>query len=392
MKRTMFFIAALLLMASCASQQESVLNADGSRKIHFSKEENLPAVLRFEIPSDIVASRTVVLKDMSVLGLTREFEGGLQMDRNRIVEMETKPFIVPEGGISIVFHTVDNQELVSVLLSGQDDAGMEIRQGETYDFYVPSADNSVPVSFPVVFPLGENPDSRLGYYCNHDEQPEWYSQGIWRCFAQKQAYAKWVSVSRPSPAWQFKRVILGKANLPLEGGSRQTTIGSVGIASPWVGDYFEFTLPVERLEAGTELSFSAPFYGRNFPVFWTLDWFEEGEWVNDAQPISVSGPAVEGGTATSMASFALKLYGNEVMYSFTLGKAVEKELKLRLRCSDNWLVIWDRAGQSAESARVVKRDASAEYVSSAQYYGSLSNFYFTCPDSELDALVFDIIK
>lgn len=354
MKKAIYLIILLCAAISCTNEK------------HHDPEMVVPEKARLfvEIPSNLVASRTVTLTQMSLLGQTVNFEEGLVMDQNRIIEMEMDPFKVEKGGFTVTFKTSDGTVLTSDVLSGPDDGGFEVREGERLDIYVPSADPHKPCTFPVIFPLGKNPNARTGYYNYWDDQPNWNNMGVWRCFAQKQVYATWNKVSDPSPKFRQKRELLN-----------QDEIGTIGLKGIWTGDYFEFIFPVENIAAGSTVSFKAPFYGRQQPVFWTVKWFEDGEWKSCISPVTTWD-----GSVTLEASFATRLHGVVIEHSFTLGKPIEKgELKVRIECTDG------RYQADTATNTVVER--SLPYNNGTEYF---SPFYFYCANSGVNAFTWNI--
>lgn len=330
-------------------------------------EQEIPATraeVTVEIPSNLIAKETVVLKSMALLDTVIVFNPPKALTENIFVRLETDPFTVPEGGLEIVFTTEDGRKFSSKALSGADDAGMTVEAGEKFSFYVPSVDPFLPCSFPVVFPLGRNPDARTGYYNYSDDQPDWRNLGIWRCFAQKQAWAKWVKVSDPSPRFSQIREMANTGE-----------IGTIGLKGIWTGDYFEFTFPVENIKAGSTVSFNAPFYGRQQPVFWTVEWLDGGEWRSDTSLVTTWD-----GSATLEASFATRLYGVVIDYSFTLVHPIDRgELKVRLVCTDG------RYQADISTGTVVKR--SLPYNNGSAYYAP---FYFYCEGSGVNAFTWNI--
>ena len=354
MKKAIYLIILLCAAISCTNEK------------HHDPEMVVPEKARLfvEIPSNLVASRTVTLTQMSLLGQTVNFEEGLVMDQNRIIEMEMDPFKIEKGGFTVTFKTSDGTVLTSDVLSGPDDGGFEVREGERLDIYVPSADPHKPCTFPVIFPLGKNPNARTGYYNYWDDQPNWNNMGVWRCFAQKQVYATWNKVSDPSPKFRQKRELLN-----------QDEIGTIGLKGIWTGDYFEFIFPVENIAAGSTVSFKAPFYGRQQPVFWTVKWFEDGEWKSCISPVTTWD-----GSVTLEASFATRLHGVVIEHSFTLGKPIEKgELKVRIECTDG------RYQADTATNTVVER--SLPYNNGTEYF---SPFYFYCANSGVNAFTWNI--
>ena len=354
MKRAIYFIMFLCAAISCTNEKQLEQDAVIPEK----------AKLFVEIPSNLVASKTVTLTQMSILGQTIDFTEGLVMDQNRIIEVEVDPFKVEKGGFAVTFKTSDGSVLTSDVLSGPDDGGFEVGEGERLDIYVPSADPFKPCTFPVVFPLGTNPNARTGYYNYWDDQPNWSNMGIWRCFAQKQVYATWNKVSDPSPKYHQKRELLNTGE-----------IGTIGLKGIWTGDYFEFVFPVKDIAAGSTVSFKAPFYGRQQPIFWTVKWFEDGEWKSNVSQITSWD-----GSVTLEASFATKLHGIVIEHSFTLGKAIEKgELKVRIECTDG------RYQAETNTNIVIVRDLP--HNNGTEYF---SPFYFYCEGSGVNAFTWNI--
>lgn len=326
-------------------------------------ERPLCSILALEIPADLVAEKSVTLAELSLLGVMMDFGEGLTLDQAQIVPVAVEPFTVPSGGIPVGFRTTEGESLSSTILSGTADAGLSVRAGETLSAYVPSADPFLPCEFPVSFPLGRNPSARIGYYNYSDDQPEWNNQGIWHCFAQKQVYATWNQVSAPSATLYQRRELINTGD-----------IGSIGVKGIWTRDYFEFVFPVGALDAGSVVSFEAPFYGRQQPVFWTVEWFDGGEWKRKVSEIEAwDGTRCE-------ASFAIRPYGCVVSYSFALEHPIHRGLlKVRLICADGSLQA------DTQSNRVVKRELP--YNDGKIYQ---SPFYFYCEGSGVNAFLWSV--
>ncbi|MGN0188907.1 MAG: hypothetical protein ACI395_05270 [Candidatus Cryptobacteroides sp.] len=357
-KAYLIVAASLTFLAGC-SKEEMPPAQESAADVTEGKAE-----VTVEIPSNLIAEETVVLERMSLLDTVIVFNPPVALTENIFVRFGTAPFTVPEGGIEVVFRTEGGREFSSTALSGPDDAGIKVEDGEKFSFYVPSADPFIPCTFPVVYPLGKNPDARTGYYNYSDDQPDWRNLGIWRCFAQKQSWAKWVKVSDPSSRFTQIREMANTGE-----------IGSIGLKGIWTGDYFEFTFPVEGIKAGSTVSFNAPFYGRQQPVFWTVEWLDGGVWTRDTAPVTTWENSV-----TLEASFATRLYGVVIDYSFTLKNPIERgELKVRLICTDG------RYQADTATGTVVER--SLPYNNGTAYY---SPFYFYCEGSGVNAFTWDI--
>lgn len=353
-----YFLLALFAFALVACSEK--INPEGGLK----PSEEGKVELEIEIPSNIVVRKTVHICDMSFMDTTIVFEPALLMSENVVVKVETKPFEINKGGIVFTFTTIENQKLTSIALSGPDDYGKKLRDGDKYRIYVPSADPFNPCKFPVVFPLGKNPNARTGYYNYSDDQPEWFNMGYWWCFDQKQVYAKWVKVSDPLEKMQQVREMVNTGN-----------IGSIGLKGIWTGDYFEFVFPVENIKKGSLLTFQAPFYGRQQPIFWTIKWSAGGEWKSIERDVTSWD-----GSTTLKASFATKPHGVVIESEIPIDEDINDNiLRIRLVCSDG------SYQADPTSNTVIKRDAP---FNDGKIY--ISPFYFYCEGSGVDSITWDI--
>ena len=127
-------------------------------------------------------------------------------------------------------------------------------------------DEPVCVNFPVVFPLGYSGGQTL---INAGTQSRLRSEGVWECPDQPQAYMRmhWGQRFENEPSYSYITYL-----------ASQSKISSPNFMGLWTGDYMEFVIPVENAPAGTTINFYAPFYGRQHPVFWDLEYYDEGEW------------------------------------------------------------------------------------------------------------------
>lgn len=328
------------------------------------KQSPRSTILELEFPQSLLASKTLSISYIEILGIRYNFNKPLVLDSDKIVKVAVNPFIIPESGLKMSIITTDKEEFISTLLSGSEDANLKFEMGSVYRVYVPIIDEFKPCTFPVVFPLGKNPNARTGYYNYSDDQSDWLTRGIWYCFDQKQVMAKWHKASEPNPSYFYVRELLNTRD-----------IGSIGMKGIWTGDYFEFAFPVEKIEAGTTINFKAPFYGRNQPIFWTIEWLEDGQWVNADKPVTSWD-----GSTTLDASFATKLYGVVIDYSFTVNTSISNDyLRVRLKCTDGSY----QADHKTE--KVIKRDLP--YIENGIYF---SPFYFYCENSGVNAMTWSI--
>ena len=167
-----------------------------------------------------------------------------------------------------------------------------------------------PVSFPVRFAIGEG-------ICTAYTQPYWNGYGIWVSDEQPQAYAKWGFASYPLTDMIPHRYCANAGH-----------ISSPGIRGAWTGDWLEFVLPVKDFKAGTKVTFSAPVYARECPVFWAFEWLDGDVWKSDIRDLTKDGFSCK-------ASFALTYPTTRVNCTATFSEAIpEGKLHIRLRCVD----------------------------------------------------------
>lgn len=179
-------------------------------------------------------------------------------------------------------------------------------------------------TFPVEFPLGNG-------VTNPYKQPYWSGYGLWICPSQEQAYARWKYVSYPV-----------NGVLPARTWAGGRTVSSIALKGVWTDDYFEFVIPVDRIEPGTTIRFKAPFYTRQGPVFWIFEWLDGGEWKSRTGTVSSWD-----GKFTRQASFAIGLGTTVVTQDATFANAVQNGcLHIRIRCADGSI----QADSSTKSA------------------------------------------
>lgn len=204
-----------------------------------------------------------------------------------------------------------------------------------------------PVAFPVRFPLA----NWGGTGC----QFLWNPLGIWFS-GQPQAYAKWVSVSRPV------------ADLIYARGFNTSGGYSVTLNSIWTGDYFEFVIPVKNFRAGSTVRFSAPFYTRQGPCFWYLDYYDGGEWKHNSSTVSTWD-----GAFSSDATFAIAYGTTNISADCTFENGIDEGfLRFRLRCADGSI----QAASSGAVQRSTPNIASNAY-SCAFYFNGDSSLSFS---------------
>lgn len=204
-----------------------------------------------------------------------------------------------------------------------------------------------PVTFPVTF--------RTTWRGGHGDQFLWAPLCVWFS-TQPEAYATWIPAGNSPSSEVYLRTFA-------EAEASNLCCPSLG-NNIWTGDYFEFVIPVKHFKAGTTVRFSAPFYTRQGPCFWALDYYDGGVWKNDSQDIQSWD-----GAFTRKADFALKYNESPVLTKdVTFQHAVPSGfLRFRLRCVDGAI----QAGNGA----TVERDAP--YSGSVYYFKGSSNVTFS---------------
>src|SRR5690606_18603398 len=226
--------------------------------------------------------------------------------------------------------------------------------GEVLTEYL-SRDNDgiIPVSFPVVFPLGNT----TGQTHNATLQPRWVSEGIWTS-TQTQAYVQWHKVSDPAPSpLQFRQFV------------NSGVISSPEVRGVWTGDYFEFVLPVKRFAAGTKVTMKHPLYTRQGPIFWNIEYYDEGQWKTLNKPSLTTDFPID--NATHEATFFLRYdeIGRIIEHTMVFNEAIQSgHQKIRLTCADGSK---QAAGTSAATRTVAVR--TTPYASGGSY---AAPFYF----------------
>ncbi|NGF56403.1 hypothetical protein G5B00_07720 [Parapedobacter sp. SGR-10] len=273
------------------------------------------------------------------------------------VSLAVAPFTIPEGGMDVVLSDLSGNETIITILDGEE--GTVLAAGQVLTEYL-SRDNDgiIPVNFPVVFSLGlTNGDRNFTAVT----QPRWVSDGIWTCPSQTQAYAQWYKVSDPAPSpLQFKQFVNTGA------------ISSPEIRGIWTGDYLEFTLPVKRFAAGTAVTIKFPMYTRQGPVFWNIEYFDEGVWKSNKTNVTSYDPAY-----TRQATFSLIRGGKIIEHTMIFAEAIQSgHVKIRITCADGSI-------QADTDTKVAVR--TTPWVSSGTYGAP---FYLYLADSDVTSITF----
>lgn len=210
------------------------------------------------------------------------------------------------------------------------------------------------VTFPVEFPVGYRNGKPL---IGSDAQSRLRSEGVWECADQRQAYVRW--------HWGPRE--LTEASYPyMTFLSSQDKISSPEPLGLWDGDFWEFMIPVENFPAGTVLHFYAPFYGRQHPVFWDLEYFDGGEWkVLHKKSRTVSGHTCE-------SSLEMGLGTTYIDEDIVFSSAIEKGwIRLRLK------VVKGAWQMDTSTGRIIER--TTPYVEDSGKYGAPVYFYTDDP-------------
>lgn len=287
------------------------------------------------------------------------------------VSLVVSPFTVPAGGLEVVVTDINGFETIIDILSEETDEGTAIVAGEVYTHYL-SRDNDgiIPVTFPVVFPLGIVGGIQSN---NATTQTRWISDGIWVCPTQTQAHAQWYKVSDPAPSpLQFRQFV------------NSNPISTPEIRGVWTGDYLEFVLPVKRFAAGTAVSMKFPLYTRQGPIFWNVEYFDEGEWKSNKSSLTTDFPV---DNATHEATFFLRYdeIGRMIEHTMVFTEAIQSgHVKIRLTCADGSK---QAAGTSVATRTAVVR--STPFVSGSSY-GAPFYFRSVAGDADTFGVTFSI--
>jgi hypothetical protein len=234
------------------------------------------------------------------------------------VALVVRPFVVPEGGLSVTIVDVNNKSLDLAIFTGESDAGKEIEAGSTTTKYLSlSGSSTIPVTFPVEWPVGY---ANNAYIVSKETQPQWLTDSTWICPSQTQAYIRWHKASDPSTNYTQK----------LEYVNSSSKIGSIGIKGVWTDDYFEFNLPVKKFAAGTTLTFTAPFYTRQGPVFWYVEYLDGNEWKCNTEKITAYDANYSMNCTFSLVR-GTQLVTHRMTFSNDVSDGV---IKIRVRCAD----------------------------------------------------------
>jgi len=289
-------------------------------------------------------------------------EAGLVLsDAFTKVSLAVAPFTVPEGGMVVKLVGMDGNTVSINILGEASDAGQTLAAGEVFTQYL-SRDNDgvIPVSFPVIFPLGK-PEGQAVFTAA--TQPRWVTEGIWICPSQTQAYAQWKKVSDPSPtATQFLETV------------NSGDVSSPGVKGIWTGDYFEFVLPVKKFAAGTAVTIKFPMYTRQGPVFWNIEYLDGDEWKSNKTNITSYDPDY-----TREATFSLIRGGKIIEHTMVFTKAIQSgAVKIRITCADGTI-------QADTDTKVAVR--TTPWLSGGAYGAP---FYLYLAGSDVSSVSFDI--
>lgn len=313
------------------------------------------SVLNLSVPADIVEEGVPATLNFP--------EGGLKIQAaGAVLPVVVLPFENPAGGFDITFTDINGKQYTTSFLNQDSDAGKIVASGDIVNVNVTrSSDGVVPVTFPVVFPLGVENDVR-----NFTEtlQPKWVSTGYWSCPSQPQAYCQWNKVSDPSDKYQQKLETVNNG-----------MISSPGVKGIWTGDNFEFVIPVKKFAAGSSLTIKFPIYGRQQPVFWNIKYLDGEEWkIADKQMIVANDP-----NYSMECTFAMKRGGIVVEKTMKFENAVKSGfIHVKVECADGSV-------QASADATFSKR--TMPYTDSKGYGAP---FYLYCADSGVNSVSFSI--
>lgn len=304
--------------------------------------------------------------------ITVDFGSGFTFtDAYTKVSVLAAPFTIPEGGLDIVFNNVDQSQLEIKALNADTEVGKTIAAGASYTSYLSGiSDGIIPVTFPVIFPMGPHPDGK-GY---NDPSRSWTRDwvndpacvnstrtsenwtgphGTLYCMDQPQASLKWV--------WDSKIATVSSKYYIESANTLSRGISVIGVKGIWTDDYFEFEIPVRKFAAGTKLQLRMPIYTRTGPTFWEVLYKDGEDWKTTAKNAI---PALEGSDVSRVATWAVPYLAldsgvdNEQSVVMTFDRAVKSgKIYIRVKCVDGTIV-----SQTATSvATVAKPNVGAPF-------------------------------
>lgn len=214
------------------------------------------------------------------------------------------------------------------------------------------------VTFPVKFLLGYD----NAYIISAARQSKWRSDGLWMCPDQQQAHM----LFRWGPRFE------GETDRPYVGyGQSGNSISTIKVYGAWTGDYYQFNIPVTNLPAGSTINVYAPFLNNYQPVFWDLEYYDEGQWKCDRSPQTRFG-------FTRECSFSIGYGLTEISRDVTFTGAITDDyVRIRFKVADGSI-------QATSSTTAVER--TAPYKENGAYGGKL---YFS-NTSGTNAVVFTL--
>lgn len=274
------------------------------------------------------------------------------------VPLVVAPFTVPNGGFEVTFTDMNDRQSSLTILDKAADAGTAVAAGEVTKHYLSaSADGIVPVTFPVVFPLGY--ENNVPVF-SATTQPQWLNEGLWICPSQPQAHAEWIKAYEPSDRYTQKLEYVA------------SNIGSPGIKGIWTGDCFEFTLPVKKFAAGTSVTLTFPMYTRQGPVFWDIEYLDGGEWKCNKETVTCYDPSY-----SMECTYSLIRGGKVIEHTMTFANEVKSgHLKFRIKCADGSV-------QADSDAKVAVRETP--WISGSAYGAP---FYLYLAGSDIKSVTF----
>lgn len=336
---------------------DNIIDMDGgtvlkSMLVRPKETDNFTGSLACSGTYDMIASELTVAGSSTSISV--DFgESGLALKPGvNDISVLMSPFTVPEGGIELVFTDMDGNTVnVSVW---ETEYGTEFKAGDhrTASIQMSGDVEVIPCNSPVLWPVGyENGEPVF----TKQNQPQWpqmnftvsdYRGGLPHTWLsdQPQATITWnVSDSHPDDT----KILLENNQFP------QYNYASPCVKGIWTGDYFEFTVPVVDVKAGTEVRLTVPAYNRGGPLFWDVMWLDGKTWrSNTSLQKSVGDQYEQECTWVIPNGNTVKTWEGYVMTdSIKLNNAVRSGyLKIRLVCVDGTKVASSTTSSSSISA------------------------------------------
>ena len=249
-----------------------------SLEINAYDPDAFDGMLAFDATYDLTTGSLTVVEGSAKRTMTIDFgtEGLALKTGYTPVSFDVAPFTMPSGGLIVTITDIDGNKVDSEVFINN--GGTEYKAGQTIEVNLTRSgeDGIVPCTSPVEWPIGyENcqPRALSSNYVdlwptNMVNTNSAAASHVWKNLDQPQATAKWIIGQNPYPT----KVGYEFGQFP------QYNYACPCVKGIWTGDGMEFSIPVKKIPAGTEVTITLPSCGRGAPVFWNIQYLDGTEW------------------------------------------------------------------------------------------------------------------